>query len=298
MTIKDTRKVGKIKNRQFACQLIAYVMGLLIALTICIVISKPAVAQEVIIQEGHNNQGWQFYSEIIPDPALKAVIEKAHSGNGKVSSKKTDPYPYTTAMEDLRKSFAEIQNRYLLNPTQDNTIAWQKSIIAVEKMGQRAALARVKMLLTHPELSYRASNPTESNARQIANIRHLDKQKQMTREIAKTHVMLFFYDAADQNAESLAPSIAQFADDYGFTFKGMPLTNQTLSAIKDNSNHPISNLNLAHKLGVTVFPAIVLVNPVAGTAQPVAYGYISTNELLEMLYMIGTNYSTEDVFND
>ena len=104
---------------------------------------------EVIIQSGHNNSGYQFYSEEITPPKLHKPKQKA----------KPDPYPYTAKMDKIKKEQVETQDRYLINPSQENTIKLQRSIMAVYTMGERAAMAKIQMLSTHPELSYRAFKP-------------------------------------------------------------------------------------------------------------------------------------------
>ena len=142
------------------------------------------------------------------------------------------------------------------------------------------------------------SNPTESNARMIANQTKLDKEHSAVRELAKTRALLFFYDANDPKATSIAPALVQFAKDYHFVFKGVPITNETISGIAQNYSDIPHNRSVAKQMNIGVFPALVLLNPKTGKYQPIFYGYASINEIQKMMYIIQTNFNYKDFFND
>ena len=250
----------------------------------------PLISQaELIGQSGHQNVSYQFYAEEIEVPKEISKPSKA---------KKDDPYPYTTKMKKIKNEMLEAQNRYLLNPTEENTILLQKAIISVYAMGQRASMARIQMLSTHPEYSYRASNPTESNARLIANQKTLEKQRQAAMALAKTHALLFFYKADDQKAIELAPVMVEFAKTYGFLLKGVPLSGQTISSITDNFMDIAHNKAVANSMHIIVLPSLVLLNGQTGQYQPVFFGYAAKNEILQMMYLIQTNFDYKAFFHD
>lgn len=243
-----------------------------------------------ILQSGHHNGGSQFYAQEIVKPKKEPQKFK--------QSKPIDPFPATTRMNQIKKQMVEIQDEYLLNPTERTTMRLQHAIISMYIMGERASMERQQVLLSHPELSYRASNPTESNARIINNQLKNQKMERAVNQLAKTHGLLFFYSAQDQRAINLAPSLVAFAKAHGFAFKGVPLTNQTLSSIPDNFTDINNNRRITKQLHITSFPTLFLNNPKTGKYQPVFYGYASISEITQMMFIIQTNFNYKDLFND
>ncbi len=112
--------------------------------------------------------------------------------------------------------------------------------------------------------------------------RHDKQVAIVTALAAQGYGLLFFYHGQDRLAKVLAPSLQTFADTYGIELLGISQDGNFLSAITENRRND---------KGITVpdTPALLLVNTLTRTLQPVAYGFIDQTALLERLV---------DVIND
>ena len=76
------------------------------------------------------------------------------------------------------------------------------------------------------------------------------------------------------------------ADQYGIELLGITLDGKTLATIRDNKRND-------GKLNIQTSPALLLVNPKTNSIKPLAYGFISQEELLGRFLNVATDYAPD-----
>ncbi len=97
----------------------------------------------------------------------------------------------------------------------------------------------------------------------------------------------FVYQGEDALSQTLAPSVQAFADTHSMELLGISEDGVFIDTVKNNRNND-------KKVVVPFTPALLLVNPKTGEFKPLAYGFISQNELLGRFYNVANDYQTPD----
>lgn len=146
-----------------------------------------------------------------------------------------------------------------------------------------------KTMLQYPELDYNVTHPTSS-----IGTRLLDEQRQLRRanklkQISHDHGLLFFYRGDSPYDKKQIPIINEVAERYGIYVMPVSVDGQGL----DEFDNAVVDRGQADKLGVSFFPAVLLVNPKTGHHSPVAFGLTTADVLQKRLYDVSTNFEGE-----
>ncbi|HIF9218357.1 TPA: type-F conjugative transfer system pilin assembly protein TraF [Photobacterium damselae] len=237
-----------------------------------------------------NNQaaGWRWYKEpkahpkrLKPQPKPQAHVS--------VSQTPSTPPPLsaTEQMTWFHGYMEEVKTQAMINPTVDNVLAFMRISHFIEGKTTDFAMAWKQALLEDPTLSYTAKHPTQSLAKQTQNAELRQQREQAVKTLTDQGYGLFLvYRGQDPISIRLAPSIQAFADLYAIPLLGVTLDDTPLSSIKSNRANQ-------GKLAVKVDPALLLVNPNTGQIKPLAYGFISQDELLGRFLNVATQYAPD-----
>ena len=146
-----------------------------------------------------------------------------------------------------------------------------------------------KTMLQYPELDYNVTHPTSSIGTKL-----LDEQRQIRRaeklkKLSLDHGLLFFYRGDSPYDKKQIPIINEVANRYGLYVIPVSVDGQGLDAFEN----AVIDRGQADKLGVSFFPALLLVNPKSGRHSPVAYGLTTADVLQKRLYDVATNFEGE-----
>ncbi|HIF9325784.1 TPA: type-F conjugative transfer system pilin assembly protein TraF [Photobacterium damselae] len=233
-----------------------------------------------------NPNGWRWYNEpkapiVQPKPPLP---KQPHATITQTPSK---PMTATEQMNWFHGYMAEVQNQAIINPTVDNVLAFMKLSQYIDGKTTDFGMTWKEALLVDPSLSYRIKHPTESLARQTQNAQIKARKEAAVKALAEQGYGLFFvYQGQDPLNQRLAPSIQAFAEQYGISLLGISDDGKILPSIKQN------RLNNG-KLKVPVIPALLAVNPNTQDIKPLAYGFISQEELLGRFLNVATQYQPD-----
>ncbi|MFA0289720.1 MULTISPECIES: conjugal transfer protein TraF, partial [Vibrio] len=97
----------------------------------------------------------------------------------------------------------------------------------------------------------------------------------------------FVYEGKDALSQQLAPSIQAFADQYHFELLGISNDETFITHLKENRHNQ-------GKVTVPFTPALILVHPSTGEMKPLAYGWISQNDLIGRFYNVATHFEQSD----
>ena len=152
-------------------------------------------------------------------------------------------------------------------------------------------------LLQRPDLDSTVKNPVSALGTKLNQARYSNDVNQAINSLTRDYGLLFFYKGADVYSQKQAGVLASFASRHGFHFVSVSVDGQKIESLPDSR----LDSGQAKKLGITYFPAIVLVHPKTGRVLPVAHGFVTQDYLSEQMMVVALELKKqqlgEGVFN-
>ncbi|KDN94723.1 conjugal transfer protein TraF [Hydrogenovibrio marinus] len=210
-----------------------------------------------------------------------------------------EPTPLTEEQKDLaeferiKKTLKEKRKIAYVNPTNKN----MKDYISYQNfVTKKAAVFTDKwkrVIWQDPTLDYSQKFPVAKIAK-TTNLEQRDKAKMAAFQKLKQegYGIFFFYRSGCEYCKAMASPMQYFQ-----SFSKMDVLPITIDGVKDEELFPgsIVDHGQAHKLHVTQTPSIFLVNPKTRKIVPIAYGWVSVNDLEKRIFVLtntkpGENY--------
>lgn len=243
-----------------------------------------ALSNAQITSASPTPKGWKWYNE-----------HKVHSASPKKeptplpSNTRTTVMSATQQMQWFHQTYEEVKADATIHPEDEDKYLklMQLNHFIGEKTTQTGMTFK-KLLLKYPEYSYVKDRPVEQAARSTYHQQERQKKIDMVDKMKLEGWGFFFvYEGHDPLTQSLAPSMQQFADTYDIELLGVSNDGVFIDNIRQNR---LNN----NKVVVPFTPALILVNPTTSEFKPLAYGFISQNDLLGRFYNVATNYHSPD----
>lgn len=223
-----------------------------------------------------NAIGWHWYNEIIASKEKKL-------------QKKEQPKKVLTAQEQmlmLRQMVEEAKAKAILYPSEENVHTYlQLQNYVVEKA---AIFSRVwqKTLLDYPDVDYTILHPTENNAQHVVYEEEAVRENEAIASFRNKFGLFFFYRGNNPLDQELAPTISSFAKENHISLVSVAVDGKTLPNLPNSRQ----DSGQAAKLGVSYFPALILVDPINKVIKPLRYGFISQDELKRRFLQVATDF--------
>ncbi|PVZ84209.1 type-F conjugative transfer system pilin assembly protein TraF [Serratia sp. S1B] len=218
--------------------------------------------------------GWQWYNE---PPKSQEEDEEP-----KVAKKMSA----MEKMKKLQRMTEEAKAEAILYPTVENFVRFFKIQNYWTQQAGLFSQIQKKSMLEHPELDYNLKyshyNGTVKN--QLAA--DYAAQRDAIKQIAQKFGVIFFYRGKDPIDGQLVGVIKNFRDTYGLTVISVSIDgviNPQLPESRYDSGQ-------AEKIGVRYFPALMLVDPKSEEVKPLAYGFISQDDLAKQFLNVFTDF--------
>ena len=235
-------------------------------------------------------QGWRWYNESTATPQQPKPLPPPQQPTITMTQTPQAQPRNMTATEQMawfQQYMAEVQNEAVINPNVENVLAFMKISNFIDGKTTDFGMAWKEALLVDPKLNYRTKHPTESLARQTQNAMTIQAKEQAVTDMAKQGYGLFFlYNGQAPLDRQLAPSIQAFADQYHIGLLGLSMDGELAPELTNTRNND-------GKLNAPTIPALILVNPKTKEIKPLAYGFISQDELLGRFLNIATDYAPD-----
>ncbi|MGR5406503.1 type-F conjugative transfer system pilin assembly protein TraF [Vibrio mediterranei] len=228
-------------------------------------------------------KGWRWYNT--PNQPKTPPIEKLQIPPNTV----TRVMSATEQMDWFHEVYEEVKNDATINShDEDKYLALMQLHHFIDKKTSQTGMTFKKLLLKHPDLSYTKDRPVEQAARGTYHQLEREKKVHAVHQMKEAGWGFFFvYDSNDTMSQTLAPSMQQFADTYQIELLGISEDGTFIDTIRQNRRND-------GKVVVPSMPALILVNPTTSEFKPLAYGFISQNDLLGRFYNVATDYQASD----
>jgi conjugal transfer pilus assembly protein TraF len=153
---------------------------------------------------------------------------------------------------------------------------------AMDRASQFSDVFR-RTVWTTPELDYSLrSRPTNAMALAAYDADRDTKRRNTSEQIGKTHGLFFFFRGNCTYCHQLAPILRMYQRNYGIEVFPVSLDGGTLPEFP---NARLDN-GASQNLNVTTVPAIFLADKRSGKIQPVGYGVMSLEEIVNRVYVL------------
>ncbi len=241
--------------------------NVLMVILLCLGCSKTQA------QPNPPEKGWLWYKEekVKPKPKPKQEEKKPSS-----ASPKAEQLSATQIMQQKREEFEELLSAAALEPTLDNvTLVKNKQLEFENKSSQFADYWVLSHLMDSKGYSH-GGNPNPWH-REIAQKEREEKLGEQLKQVSKKYGLFFAFKQSCPYCHKFAPVVARFAEKYNFEIKGISVDGGTLAGIanisKDNGALSVINPD-------GIYPALFLANPQTMEVIPIAWGMVTTEQLL------------------
>lgn len=225
---------------------------------------------------GDRERGWFWYQD---PPLQEAPPEELSVVPPPATSPDADPQALLKAYQqklDDAKAWA------VMRPTDTNV---RRYIEVQKEVYDRSALFADtwrRVVWSHPDLDYAAAHPTNSVGSFVDRERSRAAHVAAVTALADTEGLFFFYSASCAYCHAQAPILREFSRRFGLTILAVSLDGSTLPEFPD----AVPDNGLAARLGVTVTPALFMVNPRNQEITPVGYGLLTEADLLQRIHAL------------
>lgn len=215
-----------------------------------------------------STRGWHWYEKQTQEVTPKALQKPAIQDSN-------------VQMEQLQEEVKKSLNRAVLEPTDKNIISYIR--LQEKLMNQSELFARnwQKVVFTHPELDYSIKHPVNQSALHIYHAENQKNHAEKIKAMAKEYGLLFFYKGGCNYCKEFVPVVMDFARKFNWEILGVSLDGIKLQGIRSHTDNGI-----AKSLGITVVPSLIAIHPKTQQQIPVAYGFISQQEMEKRIMIL------------
>lgn len=166
-------------------------------------------------------------------------------------------------------------NKAIIYPNEKNIVSYIKLQKDMMDRSERFANNWQKAIYYHPELDERIKNPITQAARPIYYAKKQQDTERKIKYLAKEYGLIYIYRSGCPYCQQFAFVVKMFSEKYNWQVLGVSLDGKSLEEFPNSKQ----DNGIAETLGIKVVPALIAVHPKDNTYIPLAYGYISQNEM-------------------
>ncbi|PAV10510.1 type-F conjugative transfer system pilin assembly protein TraF [Arsenophonus sp. ENCA] len=224
--------------------------------------------------------GWHWYNE----PAPQQESPEAPSSPQK-------PLSAVETMQKIKALGDELRNAAVLDPKSPEKVArWMAFQNYWSDNASQFSATWQKVLLLKPELDY---NNRHSHYNATATLSYANERKAQAtaiKSVNQRYGVFFFYRGKVPLDNKLAQVVREFARQYQMAV--MPISVD--GVINPELPNSQKDRGQAAKMQIRYFPALFLVDPSTGNYHPLAYGFISQDDLAKRLLNRVTDFAPRD----
>ncbi len=204
-----------------------------------------------------------------PSPATKAP------------ERRKDVQELTTTRE-IREELERLKDRAVINPTKENVRTYLEAQQYVMEKGSVFADVARRVVWETAELDYSLRRPTNALAIQSFRDQRRETREQAIARLARENGLFFFFRGDCPYCHQLAPILKYLQDFHGLEVFAVSLDGGRLPQFPN----PHPDNGISRVLEVAQVPALFLSSKTERRVQPIGYGVIAADEILERMYVL------------
>ena len=262
-----------MKRLLFACLLMAGAAP---------VLADDAQSADAVITPAAPFTGWHWYNEPKKKPETPAPKVKP-SQPGVPDFSKLTPSEQADVLKGYTK---EALNNAILHPSAENTatfLRWQKFWTDRASMfSQSFAVAQ----LDHPDLDYNLEHPHYNSTAPLQQARDQEEQNDAIKKLSGEYGLFYFYRGQDPIDAQMAGVVADFARLRHISLIPVSVDGTVSPQVPDSR----TDAGQTARMGITHFPALFLVDPKSKNYRPLAYGFMTQDDLAKRFLNVATGF--------
>ncbi|PKE27601.1 type-F conjugative transfer system pilin assembly protein TraF [Rahnella sp. AA] len=256
-------------------------LACLLSLALPVLADETAAPADAVITPADPFTGWHWYNE--PKKPAQLPSPKPAAPPPAPDFNKLSP----SEQADVLKGYTrEALARAILSPTSENTatfLRWQKFWTDHASMfSQSFAVAQ----LDHPDLDYNLEHPHYNSTAPLQQASDQAKQTQAISDLSAQYGMFYFYRGSDPIDAQMAGVVADFARTRHISLIPVSVDGQVSPQVPDSRQDE----GQSARMGISHFPALFLVNPASRDFRPLAYGFMTQDDLAKRFLNVATGF--------
>lgn len=228
---------------------------------------------------GDEERGWFWYEDPLIEPPPKPFVERQPESTKREPPKAKE----IVELERLQKRLEDSRKIAIMNPTEANVLRYMELEAKVVRQASYFADVAQRLGWTHAQLDMTLEGrPVNALAIQTYNQQEQIAQARKIADLAKDHVIFFFFRGDCPYCHTYAPILKAFAEQNGLTVVPVSLDGGGLPEFPT----PRQDNGIAKTLNVDQVPATFIAQPFAGTITPLGFGVLSTSQLSERITVV------------
>jgi conjugal transfer pilus assembly protein TraF len=219
------------------------------------------------------SEGWHWYQE------QETEIRKQESEK---KEEKKIPQSPTKQIETQRKELEKKLHTAIVEPTQENLIAYITAQKALMDQSQKFSDVWKKVVMTTPSLDETLQHPVDQNARHVYYVTQHQTIKKKIKKLATEYGLFFFFRKNCAYCHQFAPIVRRFSQKYGWSVLAISLDGGTIPEFPNTKQ----NNGIAERLQITHVPALIALHPKTAQLIPLAYGLVSESEIEQRVELL------------
>jgi conjugal transfer pilus assembly protein TraF len=226
---------------------------------------------------GDPERGFHWY----PDPTAKPRPEKQEA-----EKQKPKAIYEMNSLDDINKELKRLKEQAILNPTEQNIHEFLKAQDWI--MGKSATFADAtrRVVWAKPDLNYQARSPAANFSRMKEYDRKSKSARKNVQDLAKNHGLIFFARSDCNFCHDQAPVLKWVESEMGIQVMAISLDGGPIPMYPDAKKDNGVSMMVSGGEGVSVVPAIYLVNRETKEVIPLGTGVIAGEELAERIWTL------------
>jgi conjugal transfer pilus assembly protein TraF len=178
-------------------------------------------------------------------------------------------------MAEARIELEEALNLAILEPTEENVADYMR--LQKRWVDQSAGFAQTwqRVLLSDPLLNETVGNPTSQYGSQVSKERRRRDREALIQDLTHSYGLLFLYEGDSLESQAMAQVVALLHDKYAWDYLPISVDGKYLSVFE--SSYPANDL--VAELGVSTFPALLLLDPDSRQVVPIGFGVLALEQV-------------------
>lgn len=246
-----------------------------VSLLIVLIMPLPAVA--IPLFDSSESEGWHWYNE------LQLTEDETESEPVILNQHALSPLQ---RMELLQKQTKEALSTAIMEPTVEHFARFKRLQDFWTTQASQFSMVAQQTMLIYPELDYNLKHSHYNGTARLQQAADLKQQAEGIREIARRYGVFMFYRGNEAVDAQLVGVVKEFTLAHAISLIPISVDGKVSDLL------PQTRLDhgQAARLGVSYFPALILVDPKASDVRPLAYGFISQDDLAKRFLYVATDF--------
>jgi conjugal transfer pilus assembly protein TraF len=187
-----------------------------------------------------------------------------------------------TTTKDIREALERLKDEAVINPTKENVLAYLDAQQYVMEKGSTFADMARRVVWETAELDYSLRRPTNALAIDAFKSERRETRDRSIARLARENGLFFFFRGDCPYCHQLAPILKYLQDVHQIEVFAVSLDGGRLPQFPDaRADNGISRV-----LEVSQVPALFLSSKTERRVQPIGYGVLAAEEILERMYVL------------